>query len=199
MKYLIVGLGNPGDEYSETRHNIGWKIADELASSLNSSFEDKRFGFVALAAFKSRTLVILKPTTFVNLSGRAVNYWLAHEKIEPDHLLIMVDDLALPFGTIRIRPRGGDGGHNGLIHITQILGHQNYARLRFGIGNEYPYGRQVDYVLGTWTEEERSLLPERIKLASDAVKSFVTIGIERTMNLYNKNHTPGLTREAGQQ
>lgn len=198
MKYLIVGLGNPGDEYSETRHNIGWKIADELASSLNASFEDKRFGFVARAVFRSRIVVILKPTTYVNLSGRAVNYWLAHEKIQPDHLLIIVDDLALPFGTIRIRPRGGDGGHNGLNHITQILGHQNYARLRFGIGNEYPFGRQVAYVLGKWTEEEQTILPERIKLAIEAVKSYVTIGIDRTMNLYNKNHAPGLTRKPDQ-
>lgn len=198
MKYLVVGLGNPGDEYLETRHNVGWKIADTLTASLDGRFEDKRFGFVAHAAYKSRTLVILKPTTYVNLSGRAVNYWLNHEKIQPDHLLIMVDDLALPFGTIRLRPRGGDGGHNGLIHITQILGHQNYARLRFGIGNQYPYGRQVDYVLGTWTEEERVALPERINLAVEAVKSYVTIGIERTMNLYNKNHAPSKEQKDNQ-
>jgi len=178
-------MGNPGDEYENTRHNIGYLIADAFTGSFHVSFEDKRFGFVARVPFKSRTFVVLKPTTYVNLSGRAVNYWLQHEKIPDDHLLVLVDDLALPFGTLRLRPRGSDGGHNGLNHINQMLGHQNYARLRFGIGNDFPYGRQIDYVLGKWTEEEEKILPERVNTAVEIIKSFGTIGVERTMNLFN--------------
>ncbi len=185
MKYLITGLGNPGDEYKNTRHNIGFRIADALAETAGESFEDRRYGFVARIKYKARWLVLLKPTTFVNLSGRAVHYWLKKEKIEPDHLLVIADDIALPFGKLRLKPKGGDGGHNGLASINSILGTAAYPRLRFGIGHNFPPGTQVDYVLGTWTEEEEKELPKHINRAVEAVQSFATIGIERTMNLFN--------------
>ncbi len=186
MKYLIAGLGNFGEKYANTRHNIGFMVLDTLAGVSNISFEDKRYGFIARHRYRSRTCVLLKPTTYMNLSGRAVNYWLQKEKIPVENLFVIVDDLALPFGTIRIRAKGGDGGHNGLYNISQVLGRQDYARLRFGIGSEYRYGSQVDYVLGEMDEEEKKILPERIDKVIDAIHSFVTAGIERTMNVYNK-------------
>jgi len=160
-------------------------ILDTYANASGITFEDTRFAFIGRHQIKGRSLVLIKPTTFVNLSGRAVHYWLKKEHILLENLLVIVDDLALPTGTIRLRPGGGDGGHNGLVHITQILGTQNYARLRFGIGNNFSSGRQVGYVLGTWTEEEEKILPERLSLACDTITSFVLTGIDRAMNLFN--------------
>jgi peptidyl-tRNA hydrolase, PTH1 family len=185
MKYLIAGLGNFGGEYANTRHNIGFMVLDALAAASGISFQDRRYGFVADYKYKARICVLLKPSTYVNLSGRAVNYWLQKEKIPVGNLFVIVDDLALPFGTIRIRPKGGDGGHNGLFNINQVLGRQDYPRLRFGIGSDYRTGNQVDYVLGELSNEEKLILPERIERVIGSIHSFVTLGIERTMNLYN--------------
>ena len=185
MKYLIVGLGNIGPEYINTRHNIGFKILDALANASNITFQDKRYAFRAEYKLKGRTFVLIKPTTFMNLSGKAVNYWLQKEKLSADKMLVLVDDVALPFGAIRIRAKGADAGHNGLKNINFTLGHQNYPRLRFGIGNDYPKGAQAHYVLSPWSDEEKQQLCERIELAVEAVKSFGTIGIANTMNEYN--------------
>ena len=185
MKYLIVGLGNIGAEYANTRHNIGFMMLDRLAADENLVFADKRYGFVTEYKHKGRIFVLLKPSTYMNLSGRAVNYWLQKENIEPDRLLVLVDDIALPFGTIRIRGKGSDGGHNGLRNIIDVLGTRNYARLRFGIGNEFSQGRQIDYVLGEWEDEEKNALPERLKTTSDIIRSFGTIGLELTMTFFN--------------
>jgi peptidyl-tRNA hydrolase, PTH1 family len=185
MKYLITGLGNFGEEYANTRHNIGFLVLDALAEASNISFQDRRYGFVTTYRYRARTCILLKPTTYMNLSGRAVNYWLQKEKIPVENLFVIVDDLALPFGTIRIRQKGGDGGHNGLLNISQVLGRQDYARLRFGIGGDFSRGKQVDFVLGELEGEEKLILPQRIEKVIAAVQSFVTLGIERTMNLYN--------------
>ena len=163
MKYLIVGLGNIGPEYQNTRHNIGFKVLDAFAKASNTVFEDMRYGAVATVKLKGRTLILLKPNTYMNLSGKAVSYWMQKEKIELSNLFVVVDDLALPFGTIRLRGKGSDGGHNGLKNINQLLGTQDYARLRFGIGNEFPKGKQVDYVLGEWSPEEEERLPVMLK------------------------------------
>ena len=157
MKYLIVGLGNIGDEYRDTRHNIGFKMLDAFAEASNIAFEDKRYGFVAHCRVKNAEIVLLKPSTYMNLSGNAVRYWLQQEKIPVENMLVLVDDLNLPFGSIRMRKQGSNGGHNGLGHIQQVLGTQNYARLRFGIGNEFTKGRQVNFVLGQWTDEEEKI------------------------------------------
>ncbi|MFB6317677.1 aminoacyl-tRNA hydrolase [Saccharicrinis sp. FJH54] len=186
MKYLIVGLGNIGPKYENTRHNIGFDILDALAEASNVVFESKRYGDVATLKFKGRTLILLKPSTFVNLSGKAVRYWMQQENIDVKNVLIVLDDIALPFGTLRIRSKGGDAGHNGLKNIQEILGHTNYARLRFGIGDDYSRGQQIDFVLGKWSEEETKIVDEKKKVASEAIKSFTTIGVERTMNLFNK-------------
>ena len=185
MKYLIAGLGNFGEEYSETRHNIGFSILEELAAREGVRFKDNRYAFTSSFKHKSRIFFLIKPSTFVNLSGRSVNYWLKKEKIPMEKLLVVLDDIALPFGTLRFRQRGGDGGHNGLAHINQILSSSQYARLRFGIGSEFSTGRQVEHVLGEWTEQEKQTLKERINLACDAILSYGTIGIERTMNEFN--------------
>lgn len=185
MKYLITGLGNSGHEYINTRHNIGFEILDTLAESSNIEFRDKRYAFTCEYKYKGRLFVLIKPTTFVNLSGRAVNYWLQKKKIPIHNLLVISDDISLPFGTIRIRPGGGDGGHNGLRSIIEILGHQNFARLRFGIGNDFSQGNQVNYVLGHWSETEKKSLPENINKSIEAVKSYGTVGIELTMNKFN--------------
>ncbi len=185
MKYLVAGLGNIGPEYSNTRHNIGFRILDHFAKLSGSVFDDKRYAFKTELKFKARLFILIKPTTYVNLSGKAVNYWLKKEKIPDERLLVIVDDLALPFGTLRLKKRGGDAGHNGLKNIDQILGHNNYARLRFGIGSEDQINNQVDYVLGEWTEEEEVVLPKRIEKCVEIIKSYGTIGIDRTMNLYN--------------
>ena len=186
MKYLIAGLGNIGAEYKNTRHNIGFQILDALAGASNISFNDKRFGFVAEYKYKARTFILLKPTTYVNLSGRAVAYWLQKENIELSNLLVLVDDLALPFGTIRVRAKGGSGGHNGLENINQVLGRNDYARLRFGIGDNFHKGFQVDYVLGEWNREEEKELPVKIENCIEIINSFGSIGTERTMNFFNK-------------
>jgi len=186
LKYLIAGLGNIGEEYRNTRHNIGFNILDILAKTSNIFFKDKRYAFICEFKFKERKFILVKPSTFVNLSGIAVNYWLKKEKVPIKNLLVVVDDLSLPFGTLRLKPKGSDAGHNGLYNINQILGHQNYARLRFGIGNDISQGRYVNYVLSPWTEEEEKVLPERINLAIEAIKCFGTIGIQHTMNQFNK-------------
>jgi peptidyl-tRNA hydrolase (EC 3.1.1.29) len=185
LKYLIVGLGNIGKEYEETRHNIGFMILDALAKASNISFSDKRYGFVAEIKHAGRTLVLLKPNTYMNLSGRAVNYWMQKEGIPLENVMVLVDDLALPVGKIRIRSKGSDAGHNGLKSIQQILGRSDYARLRFGIGNDFPKGFQVDHVLGRWDDEEYQTVNAKMESCAEIIKSFVTIGIERTMNLYN--------------
>ena len=188
MKYLIVGLGNPGTEYANTRHNIGFKVLDAFAEASEIQFEHKRYADVAKVKYKGRIFVLAKPMTFMNLSGKAVDYWIKKEKVPIEKVLIIVDDLAISFGTIRIKNKGGDGGHNGLKDIIAVLGHQNFNRLRFGIGNSFSKGRQVDYVLDKWSETEEKLLPERLKQMTGAIKNFGTIGITRTMNFFNKKY-----------
>lgn len=185
MKYLIAGLGNFGTEYTNTRHNIGFTILDAFAKASNVVFTPRRYGDIAEYRFKSREFVLLKPSTYMNLSGNAVRYWLQKSEIDEQNLLVLVDDLALPFGQLRLRKKGSDGGHNGLKHITEVLGHEEYARLRFGIGNEEKRYNQIDYVLGEWTPEESAVLPERIKIACEIILSFSFAGIDRTMNIYN--------------
>lgn len=185
MKYLIAGLGNIGAEYADTRHNIGFRVLDALAAEAGATFRTDRYGSVAEIKHKGRTLVLLKPSTYMNLSGKAVSYWLKAEKIPVENLFVVVDDIALPFGSIRIRSKGSDGGHNGLKNIAELLGRTDYARLRFGIGGDFPKGYQVDYVLGEWTPEEKAAMPERLAVAGDAVRSFGTAGLERTMNAFN--------------
>ncbi|PLX10473.1 MAG: aminoacyl-tRNA hydrolase [Marinilabiliales bacterium] len=185
MKYLIFGLGNIGYEYKETRHNVGFKVLDALAYASNIVFEDKRYGARAEYKFKGRNFILIKPSTYMNRSGKAINYYLKKEKLSVENSLIIVDDIALPFGTLRLRAKGGPAGHNGLIDIIETMGHQNFPRLRFGIGNDFGIGQQVDYVLGEWTGEEKKNLPERIDAAIQIIKSFGTIGLARTMNQYN--------------
>lgn len=185
MKYLIVGLGNPGKEYENTRHNIGFRVLENLIAGSETKFEVGKLGNVATHKFKSRTLILLQPSTYMNLSGKAVNYWLQAEKIPVENLLVITDDLALPCGKLRLKGKGSDGGHNGLKNIEEVLATQNYARLRFGVGNEFAKGKQVDYVLGEWNDDEKKILEERMKIALDFIKSFVTVGIDRTMSMWN--------------
>ena len=185
MKYLIVGLGNVGEDYQHTRHNIGFDVLDAFAKASNICFEDKRYGSVAEVKHKSRLFVLLKPSTYVNLSGKAVNYWLQKESIPIENLLVVLDDLAIPLGTLRLRSKGSDGGHNGLKNINEILGRNDYARLRFGISSDFPKGYQVDYVLGRWSPEEKKVLDDRFPLAIEMIKSFGLIGIQMTMTQYN--------------
>ncbi len=184
-KYLIVGLGNPGDEYAETRHNTGWMVLDAFAKASNIVFDDKRYGFVAETSLKGRKVFLLKPTTFMNLSGNAVRYWMNKENIEQERLLVVSDDVALPVGAFRLKGNGSNGGHNGLGHIQQLIG-QQYARLRMGIGNDYPIGQQIDHVLGRFTAEEREHLQPSVDMAVEIIRSFVLAGIDVTMNQYNK-------------
>ena len=184
-KFLIIGLGNVGDSYISTRHNIGFKILDALAHASNISFEPNRYAETSKLKIKGRTLILVKPTTFMNLSGKAVNYYMQSEKIQPKNLLILTDDLALPFGTLRMRTKGSDGGHNGLKHIIQTLNSTTFSRIRFGVGNEFSKGKQVDYVLGEWSDEEKSALQERVDTAIEMVESFVMIGAPQTMTLFN--------------
>lgn len=184
-KFLIVGLGNIGEEYAETRHNIGFKVVDHLAKQGEVKFSAQRYGDVAELKHKGRQLILIKPNTYMNLSGKAINYWLQSEKIPIENLLVVVDDLALPFGKIRIGPKGSDGGHNGLKSIQDTLNTNVYPRLRFGISNEFNKGSQVNYVLGTWNEEELKTLNERIKIAGEAIASFCFVGLQRCMNTYN--------------
>jgi len=184
-KFLIVGLGNPGAEYVNTRHNIGFKVIDFLANENQVDFQTVKLGSVAEVKIKGRTLILLKPNTYMNLSGKAVKYWLEKEKIPLENLLIITDDLNLSFGTIRLKAKGSDGGHNGLKSIQALLQTTNYARFRFGISDELKKGQQVDYVLGEWTEEEKKHLSERLQTSADAVKSFALAGLNNTMNQYN--------------
>ena len=184
-KYLIVGLGNPGDEYAQTRHNTGYMVLDAFAKASNIVFEDKRYGFVAETSLKGRKVVLLKPTTYMNLSGNAVRYWLNKENIDQHRLLVVSDDVALPIGQFRLKANGSNGGHNGLGHIQQLIG-QDYPRLRMGIGNDYPQGGQIDYVLGRFTSEEQDVLQPSIDTAVEIIKSLVLAGIDITMNQFNK-------------
>lgn len=184
-KFLIVGLGNIGEEYADTRHNIGFTILDAMAAEAGLKFKTERYGDVAELKYKGKTLILLKPSTYMNLSGKAVNYWMQAEKIKTEQILVLVDELALPFGKIRLGPKGSDGGHNGLKHIQETLNGTVYPRLRFGISSEFQKGAQVNYVLGKWSEDEKKILTERIKVAADAVKAFAFAGLERSMNQYN--------------
>ena len=184
-KFLIVGLGNIGDEYAHTRHNIGFDVLDYLAKENDLKFKSDRLADVAELKYKGKQLILIKPTTYMNLSGKALNYWMQNEKIAIENVLVIVDELALPFGKIRLGPKGSDGGHNGLKNIQEILNTNQYPRLRFGIGNNYPKGQQINYVLGKWTLEENTALPSRIQIAIDIIQSFVLAGIQHTMNLYN--------------
>ena len=186
MKYLVVGLGNIGPEYEDTRHNIGFKILDALAKASNVVFSDKRYGFVAETRIKNKVMVLLKPSTFMNLSGNAVRYWLQKENIPIKNLLVVVDDLALPFAMLRLKAKGSDAGHNGLNHIQSILGTQNYARLRFGIGNNFPKGSQINYVMSPFEPEEEEVIPPKMTDAIDIIHSFCLAGVNITMNEYNK-------------
>ncbi|MEM6844219.1 MAG: aminoacyl-tRNA hydrolase [Bacteroidota bacterium] len=185
MKYLIVGLGNPGPKYELTRHNIGFLTLDRLADQHQSIFEVGRLAEVAEIKHKGRTLHLVKPTTFMNLSGKAVNYWLQELKIPKERLLILTDDIALPFGTLRMRAKGSSAGHNGLKNIEQLTGGQNYSRLRMGVGDDFHKGQQVEYVLSQFPREELDQLPEVMDRAGDMILSFCTIGIDRTMSQYN--------------
>ncbi|TRX40511.1 aminoacyl-tRNA hydrolase [Flavobacterium restrictum] len=184
-KFLIVGLGNIGAEYVNTRHNIGFKVVDFLARQEAISFETVKLGALASYQFKGRTFLLLKPNTYMNLSGKAVKYWMDKEAIPIENVLIITDDLNLSFGTFRIRKKGSDGGHNGLKNINLILNTQDYARFRFGISDEFTKGQQIDYVLGDWDDTEKTKLPERLELASEIIKSFGTAGLENTMNAFN--------------
>lgn len=185
MKYLIVGLGNIGAEYVGTRHNIGFRIADAVAAEAKAEFATERYGDVARGRLKSAQLVILKPSTYMNLSGNAVRYWMQKEGIDLANLLVCVDDVALPFGKLRIRPAGSDAGHNGLKNIAFMLGTDAYPRLRFGIGNDYPRGMQIEYVLGQFTPEQEHEMPDRVATAAEAVRCFCLEGLARAMNRYN--------------
>lgn len=186
MKYLIAGLGNIGSDYAGTRHNIGFDVMDVLAKEFDVSFKLDTHVFITEFKFKSRTFVLIKPTTYMNLSGKAVRYWLNKLDIPKEHLLVVLDDLALPFGKQRLRPSGKDGGHNGLKNIDLLLGDNNYARLRLGIGDEFKQGKQVDYVLGEFNKKEKEFLPQILTNAAETVKAFGTIGLAFTMNQFNK-------------
>ena len=184
-KFLIVGLGNIGAEYVNTRHNIGFKIVDFLAKKEGVNFETVKLGALAEYKFKGRTFLLLKPNTYMNLSGKALHYWMVKEKIPLENILVITDDLNLSFGKIRIKPKGSDGGHNGLKSIHATLNTTDYNRFRFGISDEFKKGKQVDYVLGEWDEDEKTKLPERLELASEIIKSFGTAGLENTMTTFN--------------
>ncbi len=186
-KYLIAGLGNIGEEYAQTRHNIGFKILDVLARTSNTSFSPGRYADVAKMKLKNKELVLIKPTTYMNLSGKAINYWLQHERIPLENLLVVVDELALPFGAIRIKTKGSDGGHNGLKSVQEVLATSQYSRLRFGIGNDFPKGQQVNFVLSPWSETELKALDVWIEKATEAIKTFVLAGPNHAMNAYNKS------------
>ncbi|WDF54847.1 aminoacyl-tRNA hydrolase [Mucilaginibacter sp. KACC 22063] len=186
MKYLIVGLGNIGPEYVDTRHNIGFMILDELAKQEGIKFYNMRLAYYAEMQYKSRSLYLIKPTTYMNLSGKAVSYWMKDLKIPIENVLVLVDDLAIPFGSLRLKPKGSAAGHNGLKHIEATLGRNDYPRLRFGISDNYPKGRQVDYVLSGFDDDEQPELPALIDRSIEIIKSFVTVGTELTMTRFNK-------------
>jgi PTH1 family peptidyl-tRNA hydrolase len=186
MKYLIVGLGNPGTEYAETRHNIGFQVLDHLAAAAEVRFSPDRYGDRAELRHKGRTFILIKPSTFMNLSGKAVRYWMDQENVPADRVLVVTDDLAIPFGAIRLRAKGGAGGHNGLTSIIELIGTEEFPRLRFGIGSDFPRGRQSEYVLGAWNEEECKVLSERVELAGKAILQFGLLGLASAMNNFNK-------------
>ena len=186
MKYLIVGLGNIGEGYQDTRHNIGFTILDAMAMASNISFTDRRYGAVCEIRYKGRDLFLLKPSTYMNLSGNSVSYWLKKENIILENMLVIVDDIALPLGSIRMRSKGSDGGHNGLAHISTILATNEYARIRIGIGNSFSKGGQINYVLGKWDPEEKKFMAERTSIVIDMIRSFAFAGIELTMTAFNK-------------
>lgn len=191
VKYLITGLGNIGAEYNGTRHNIGFDVVDYLAAKFDVQYKSERYGFVGSFRHKGRTYILLKPTTYMNLSGQALRYWMQKEKIKLSNVLVILDDLNLQFGQVRMKAKGGAGGHNGLKNIEQLLNTAQYPRLRVGIGNKFSKGRQVDFVLGRWTEQEDVLLPKIIKHAAEGILNFGSLGLERSMNLVNKNlNTP---------
>lgn len=185
MKYLIAGLGNIGAEYAETRHNIGFMVLDAMAEAGKFSFTVERHAAHAQIKVKGRTFILIKPTTYMNLSGKAIKYWMDKENIPLENILVVVDDIALPLGSLRMKKSGSDGGHNGLIHIIDTLQTVDFARLRFGIGNDYPKGYQVDYVLGKWSPAEMKVLQPKIIMAGDMIRSFGLAGIDNTMNFYN--------------
>jgi len=185
MKYLVVGLGNIGSEYENTRHNIGFKILDALAKASNIFFEPNKLGDTATLKFKGRTFILVKPSTYMNLSGKTVNYYLQKEKIKPTNLLVITDDIALPFGTLRLKGKGSDGGHNGLKNIIAVLGNANFPRLRFGVGSDFVKGKQINHVLGKFAPEEQEQLPERLEKCTQIIKAFGTIGLGRTMSDFN--------------
>jgi peptidyl-tRNA hydrolase, PTH1 family len=195
MKYLIVGLGNIGEEYANTRHNIGFIAADAFAVQAGQKFEAGRYASVARVGFKGRTFIVIKPSTYMNLSGKAVRYWMNKENILPENILVITDDIALPLGTLRLRKKGSDGGHNGLINIIEHLGTNEFPRLRIGVGNDFAKGYQVDYVLSKWTGEEEKILIPKIEKTVELIKSFGTIGLDRTMNLFNKKEKEGEEKE----
>ena len=190
MNYLIVGLGNIGVEYANTRHNIGFMVLDAWAQASNIVFESGRYGSTTTVSFKGRKFTLLKPSTYMNLSGKAVRYWLNELKIQPENLLVISDDLNIPFGTLRLRKNGSAGGHNGLTNISELLGTQDYARIRVGIGNEFGRGQQVGYVLGEFNEDERKDIPEICKRVIDGVKAWATVGADRAMNVVNTKPKP---------
>ncbi|MCX6234883.1 MAG: aminoacyl-tRNA hydrolase [Bacteroidetes bacterium] len=193
MKYLIAGLGNIGEEYANTRHNIGFVTVDAFAKASEASFLSDKYVSIARTSHKGRKVILIKPTTYVNLSGKAITYWLAKEKIPLENLLVIVDDIALPLGALRMKTKGSDGGHNGLIDIIAQMGTTEFPRLRIGIGDDFAKGYQVEYVLGKWTKKEEEILIPRIEVAVEAIKSFVHDGIERAMNRYNTRINNGDT------
>ncbi len=190
-KFLIVGLGNPGDEYTGTRHNTGFMVLDAFAKASNIVFEDRRYGYIAETSIKGRKVFLLKPTTYMNLSGNAVRYWLNKENIDVERLLVVVDDLSLPLGALRLKGKGSNGGHNGLGNIQSVIGTQQYARLRVGIGNDFPKGMQVDWVLGKYDDHDMKELTPSIDTAIEMIKSFVLAGINITMNKFNSKQKNG--------
>jgi PTH1 family peptidyl-tRNA hydrolase len=186
LKYLIAGLGNIGEEYKNTRHNAGFMVLDAAAAASNISFTDRRYGFISEMRYKNASVILLKPSTLMNRSGNAVRYWMQKENIQPGNLLVIADDIAIPTGSMRLRAKGGDGGHNGLASISEIIGTNEYARLRMGIGSNFGRGGQIDYVLGQWTAEELLVINKRLPLAVEIIRSFVTAGCELTMTAFNK-------------
>ena len=185
MKYLIIGLGNPGVDYKNSRHNIGFKVLDKLASLSNISFSTKKLADIAEVKFKGRNLVLVKPNTFMNLSGKAVAYWMQQSKINIENILVVTDDISLPFGILRLRKKGSDGGHNGLKNIQAVLGNSNYPRLRFGVGDDFSRGTQVEYVLDNFSDEDYTTMNNRMEMAVKMIQAFATIGIEYAMSDFN--------------
>ena len=195
MKYLIVGLGNIGEGYKDTRHNIGFTVLDAMSKASNTSFTDRRYGAICEIRYKGRELILLKPSTYMNLSGNSVSYWLKKEKIPIENMIVIVDDISLPLGSVRMRPKGSDGGHNGLAHITNILSTNEYPRIRIGIGNSFRKGAQTDFVLGNWGPEEKKFMDERTSIVIEMIRSFAFAGLELTMTAFNKEGKVPLTNK----